>query len=442
MRVFAFGYDQDGYDSSKMSRPFQPRLGVFSDDGFSRLDLVVSTAAKYGLRLILPLSNWWDEQGGCQWWVDQVYGRNPKQPKELFFSDPKVKKKMEVLIPPPSTSTSRKQKKEEEKTHHLSLSLSPSLSLSLSQSCLFFNPKQVKDAFQDYIYQVITRKNPRMNGVPYSEEPSIMAWELMNEPQLSNDYDRKAGIPPGSITSAWVWEIAAFIREVDGRRHLVSVGDEGWRSDIKGFGGDWAWINDGTKGIDAATNVYLPEIDFMTLHVYAPNWGFAVDKYHWLLQNLMADRAALAAVANKPIVLEVKRKEVDFFFFFSRLQGNEKKRKSSLSLSLSLSLSVCLRNQNQNRNNNQEFGSPYGYVPDRDAFLSAYTTVAAAFGYAGALIWQVFPWSTPNYQGAAFDFDYTKPGSAAVLALYDVMNAKTLFEKIVASGKSTGLIGK
>ena len=340
MRVFAFGYDQDGYDSSKMSRPFQPRLGVFSDDGFSRLDLVVSTAAKYGLRLILPLSNWWDEQGGCQWWVDQVYGRNPKQPKELFFSDPKV-----------------------------------------------------KDAFQDYIYQVITRKNPRMNGVPYSEEPSIMAWELMNEPQLSNDYDRKAGIPPGSITSAWVWEIAAFIREVDGRRHLVSVGDEGWRSDIKGFGGDWAWINDGTKGIDAATNVYLPEIDFMTLHVYAPNWGFAVDKYHWLLQNLMADRAALAAVANKPIVLE-------------------------------------------------EFGSPYGYVPDRDAFLSAYTTVAAAFGYAGALIWQVFPWSTPNYQGAAFDFDYTKPGSAAVLALYDVMNAKTLFEKIVASGKSTGLIGK
>ena len=90
----------------------------------------------------------------------------------------------------------------------------------------------------------------------------------------------------------------------------------------------------------------------------------------------------------------------------------------------------------------QEFGSPYGYVPDRDAFLSAYTTAAAAFGYAGALIWQVFPWNTPNYQGAAFDFDYTKSGSAAVLALYDVMNAKTLFERVVASGKATGLIGK
>jgi len=93
MRVFAFanGYGQDGYESSKMSRPFQPRLGTFSDDGLSCLDLVVAAAAKNGLRLILPLSNWWDEQGGCQWWVDQVYGRNPKQPKELFFSDPKVR---------------------------------------------------------------------------------------------------------------------------------------------------------------------------------------------------------------------------------------------------------------------------------------------------------------------------------------------------------------
>lgn len=107
MRVFAFanGYGQDGYDSSKMSRPFQPKLGVFSDDGLSRLDLVVASAAKYGLRLILPLSNWWDEQGGCQWWVDQVYGRNPKQPKELFFSDPKVRSFFFFFLPPSPTST-------------------------------------------------------------------------------------------------------------------------------------------------------------------------------------------------------------------------------------------------------------------------------------------------------------------------------------------------
>ena len=50
MRVFAFanGYGQDGYESSKMSRPFQPRLGTFSDDGLSRLDLVVAAAAKNG----------------------------------------------------------------------------------------------------------------------------------------------------------------------------------------------------------------------------------------------------------------------------------------------------------------------------------------------------------------------------------------------------------
>ena len=187
---------------------------------------------------------------------------------------------------------------------------SPSASKKERESSLFPSSRnlnhQVKDAFQDYIYHVVTRKNPRANGLSYSEEPAIMAWELMNEPQLNNDYDKKMGIPPGSVTTAWVREMASFIREVDGGRHLVSVGDEGWRSDVKGFGGDWAWINDGTKGIDAAANIKLPEVDFMTLHVYAPNWGFAADKYHWLLQNFVADRAALAAVANKPIVLEVR----------------------------------------------------------------------------------------------------------------------------------------
>ena len=149
-----------------------------------------------------------------------------------------------------------------------------------------------------------------------------MAWELMNEPQLGNDYDKKMGIPPGSVTTAWVREMASFIKEVDGGKHLVSVGDEGWRSDVKGFGGDWAWINDGTKGVDAAANIRLPEVDFMTLHVYAPNWGFAADKYHWLLQNFVADRAALAAVAGKPIVLEVRRLERVFFSFRERERKN------------------------------------------------------------------------------------------------------------------------
>ena len=161
-----------------------------------------------------------------------------------------------------------------------------------------------------------------------------MAWELMNEPQLSNDYDRKLGIPPGSVTTAWVREMASFIREIDGGNHLVSVGDEGWRSDVKGgFGGDWAWINDGTKGIDAATNVFLPEIDFMTLHVYAPNWGFSADKYHWLLQNFVADRAALAAVAGKPIVLEVRGGfflSLSLFSLLSKLKKEKKKKKTQL----------------------------------------------------------------------------------------------------------------
>ena len=96
VRVFAFangyGGKADGYDATKLSRPIQPRVGVFSDDGLARLDLIVATAAKYGVRLVMALSNWWDEMGGCQWYVDQVLGKTtPPRDKEAFFYDDRVR---------------------------------------------------------------------------------------------------------------------------------------------------------------------------------------------------------------------------------------------------------------------------------------------------------------------------------------------------------------
>ena len=59
--------------------------------------------------------------------------------------------------------------------------------------------------------------------------------------------------------------------------------------------------------------------------------------------------------------------------------------------------------------------------------MAAYTAAAAAFEYAGALLWQVFPWKTSPFSGAAYDFDYSRGGSASALTLYDTMAARTRF---------------
>lgn len=338
MRVFAFanGYGKDGYDATKVTTPIQPRVGVFSEDGFARLDLIVATAARYGVRLIMPLSNWWDELGGAQWYVDSVLGRaSPPRDKELFFYDDRV-----------------------------------------------------KEAYADYVYAVLTRTN-RITRLKYRDDPAIMAWELMNEPQTRDNYDgRVRGVPAGRTLALWVREVAAFIKALDAR-HLILTGEEGWRCHgAPAVGGaDFGWINNGTKGSCAEAHWSLPEISAATLHVYAYNWGFPASAWHWLLPNFVADRALLAASVGKPIILE-------------------------------------------------EYGSPHGYVPDRDALLAAYTAAAAAFDYVGALLWQVFPWRTSPFAGAGYDSDYSRGGQAAALTLFDTFNAKTRYETARAAGKT------
>lgn len=280
VRVFAFangyGGKADGYDATKVSVPIQPRVGVFQEAGLARLDLVLAKAAQHGVRLILPLSNWWDELGGCQWYVDQVLGKSsPPKPKELFFTDAKV-----------------------------------------------------REAFADYIYTILTRVNA-ITGVAYKDDPVILAWELQNEPQMTEGYEKKINAAPGRAMALWVREMAAFIKALDSK-HLVATGEEGWRCDGggSGVGGkDFAWINDGSKGACFETHVRLPEIDVATVHVYASNWGFpsngaresgvgarrrppprpltprrpSFSAWHWLLPNFVGDRAAVAAAAGKPV---------------------------------------------------------------------------------------------------------------------------------------------
>ena len=313
LRVFAFtnGLNNSGFDMTLQTpaTAIQPSLGVFSEAGLRRLDRLIADAGATHLRLILALSNFWDEGGGALWYVREVKGgaSDPSTGKpwdrELFFSDPAV-----------------------------------------------------IAAFKLYVRTVLTRVNS-ITGLPYAADPAIMAWELCNEPQTSSYWESQRGLTPGAAMTAWAGEISSLIKSL-APHQLVCMGDEGWRVDgavppvrppitfpatgltpapprsLPGY----EWMNDGAKGVDAVALMALPTLDFMTIHVYAPNWGLKAGEYGALFTPFLADRAAVARAAGKPVILE-------------------------------------------------EFGSPYGYVPDRDAFISAYSTAAAALGYAGALFW-------------------------------------------------------
>ncbi len=74
--------------------------------------------------------------------------------------------------------------------------------------------------FKKYVTMILTRVNT-ITGVQYSQDPTIFALELANEPHTTDGYEAARGIPVGSIVREWIKEVVATIRLVDGK-HMVS----------------------------------------------------------------------------------------------------------------------------------------------------------------------------------------------------------------------------
>ena len=75
-------------------------------------------------------------------------------------------------------------------------------------------------AFQEYVIMILTRVNT-ITGVAYSDDPTIFALELANEPHTSDDYETIRGVSPGLLVKAWMEVIVKTIRVVD-KNHMVS----------------------------------------------------------------------------------------------------------------------------------------------------------------------------------------------------------------------------
>ena len=73
------------------------------------------------------------------------------------------------------------------------------------------------------------------------------------------------------------------------------------------------WLSFGTDigssvqlGEDFVRNLQIADLDFATIHVYPSNWGVPSGTcLDWLNNDWIGDRAALAAAAGKPLIMEV-----------------------------------------------------------------------------------------------------------------------------------------
>lgn len=208
IRTWAFNDGDDG-------NALQTSPGVYQERVFQGLDYVVWKSSQLGLRLILVMVNNWNDYGGMQ---QYARWRSPSHSHDDFYTD-----------------------------------------------------ETIRQWFKDSISTLINRKN-HLNGKPFKEDPTIMAWELANEPRTK---DRS-----GSNLKAWVTEMSQWIKSLDSN-HLVTTGSE---------------------GRDFFVEMHqIPSVDFCTVHIWPDHWGWDLEQsVKWLTDRIEEAHT----VVQKPIILE------------------------------------------------------------------------------------------------------------------------------------------
>jgi hypothetical protein len=159
-----------------MSHVYGP--GHYDEDLFRDLDQLLDICRRHRIRVIIPFIDEWDWFGG----IDQFARFRGKTGKE-FYSDP-----------------------------------------------------QIQEDFRHLVKTIVTRVNT-VNGIPYNEDPTILAWESANE--LREDPE------------AWLCELAAFVKSLAPKQ----------------------LFQDGHCGIRQQP-LHDPNVDLLTVHYYG-NFDYA-----------------------------------------------------------------------------------------------------------------------------------------------------------------------
>lgn len=122
----------------------------------------------------------------------------------------------------------------------------------------FYTNNEIISAYQNFIKQFVGR---------YVYEPTIMAWELANEPRCSGSTSSASAAcdPSGATINAWAKTISAYIKSIS-PNHLVGLGDEGWfqQTDMTSYPSSFV----PNVGIDFVKNLAISTLDFGTFHLY------------------------------------------------------------------------------------------------------------------------------------------------------------------------------
>ncbi len=234
--------------------PIQPKPGVYDERLLKGMDFLLAEMAKRNMKAVIFLNNYWIWTGGMAQYVAWAIKQPMPNPFVSSYTWPQF----------------------------------------MNFSVRFYSETQAEKWFEQYVRTLILRKNT-ITGVAYKDDPTIMSWQLANEPRPGQGSVGRANF---SVFEEWIHHTAAFIRALD-KNHLISTGSEGLVG-CMGSADLYRKINDD------------PNIDYLTFHLWAFNWDWydplkpqaTFDSTLIKAHQYITQHVQLAREAGKPLVLE------------------------------------------------------------------------------------------------------------------------------------------
>ncbi len=226
----------------------QPQKGKFNGEILKGLDLLLTEMSKRKIKAVLFLSNNWEWSGGFLQYLNWN-GIIPDSvlPRKLNWN---------------------------EYGDYVSK---------------FYSCTACQEDYNNQVRFVVNHINT-ISGKKYKDDPTIMAWEIANEPRpmraiATEDYKK------------WLSKTAALIKSED-KKHLITIGNEG---------------DMGTGSLQLFQEIHADKnIDYLTIHIWPKNWSWFRDtainkdweKIITNTDNYINKHAAIADKLNKPLVIE------------------------------------------------------------------------------------------------------------------------------------------
>ncbi len=229
------------------------RPGEWNEGLLQGLDFVLAEMEKRDITGVFYLTNYWEWSGGMGEYVCWATGEPIPDPKQNAGAD------------------------------------------HMTYAARFYAMPRAQELFREHIIHIVNRRNT-VTGRLYHDDPTVMAWQLSNEPRPGRESPSAEVNLPAFYT--WMDETARFVK-ANAPCQLISTG------------------NEGTMGCVGKAEAYLkahqsPAVDYATLHLWVKNWGWLKEPHLGPQYEEAAARAVqhieqhmvLADQLGKPLVME------------------------------------------------------------------------------------------------------------------------------------------